>query len=265
MTDGNSKHSAAPAEIFDLSGQVALVTGGNGGFGRTIAKGLAAAGSSVVIADVRLDGADDVVSAVESCGQRGLALEMDVTDAGSVQVAVDAIASEFGRIDVLVNSHGVTNRMPFVDYAEAEWDRILDVNLKGTFLCCQSVGRLMLEQGRGAIVNLTSIGGLVGMSNTVAYCASKGGVVQLTRALGVEWASRGVRVNAIAPSAFDTPMARKSIDAEPEYQQRVIDRVPIGRIGDPEELIGAVLFLASGASSMVTGAVLPVDGGFTAQ
>ena len=260
-----TKRVAAPAEIFDLSGQVSLVTGGNGGFGRVIASGLAAAGSSVVIADVQLDGADDIVRSVESSGQRCLTLEMDVTDAESVQAAVDRVASEFGRIDVLVNSHGVTKRRPFIDYSEADWDHVLDINLKGTFLTCQSVGRVMLQQGRGAIVNLSSVGGLVGMTNTVAYCASKGGVVQLTRALGVEWAARGVRVNAIAPSAFDTPMARNAIEAEPAYQQRVIDRTPVGRLGDPEELIGAVLFLASGASAMMAGAVLPVDGGFTAQ
>jgi NAD(P)-dependent dehydrogenase (short-subunit alcohol dehydrogenase family) len=254
-----------PASLFDLQGQVALVTGGAGGLGRSIATGLAAAGATVAVADIAMTQADEVVAEITSRGQRGLALPLDVTEAASVQDVTDQLIHEFGHVDILVNSHGVTKRMPSVEFPEAEWDRIIAVNLKGTFLCCQVIGREMIKQGRGSIINLASIGGLVALPLSVAYCASKGGVVQLTRTLGVEWAPLGVRVNAIAPSTFNTPMVQRVLSAEPEYRERVVSKIPIGRIGEPDEIVGSVLFLASSASGMVTGEVLSVDGGYTAQ
>ena len=264
MTETHTQpHS--PANLFDLTGQVALVTGGAGGLGRPIAAGLAAAGATVVIADLRLDQADAVLAEIAATGQRGLALPLDVTSASSVQTVTDRVRTDFNRIDILVNSHGLTKRVPSVDFPEADWDRIMGVNLKGTFLCCQIVGRVMIQQGRGSIINLASIGGLVGLPTSVAYCASKGGVVQLTRTLGVEWAPLGVRVNAIAPSSFNTPMVRSVLDAEPAYRERVVSKIPIGRIAEPNEIVGSVIYLASAASSMVTGAILSVDGGYTAQ
>ncbi|MBI1876774.1 MAG: SDR family oxidoreductase [Chloroflexi bacterium] len=233
--------------------------------GRPIAGGLAAAGATVVVADVALDHAAEVVAEIESYSSRGLALPIDVTRAASVQAVTDQLVTEFGRIDILVNSHGLTKRIPSAEFPEEEWDRIIAVNLKGVFLCCQIVGRVMIQQQRGSIINLASIGGLVGLPMSVAYCASKGGVVQLTRTLGVEWAPLGVRVNAVAPSSFNTPMVRRVLDAEPEYRERVVSKIPIGRIAEPNEIVGSVLFLASAASGMVTGAVLSVDGGYTAQ
>jgi NAD(P)-dependent dehydrogenase (short-subunit alcohol dehydrogenase family) len=264
MTDSQTP-SAYPFTLFDLRDQVALVTGGTGGLGRPIAAGLAAAGATVIVADIVLDHAAEAVAEIESYGSRGLALPMDVTQAGSVQAVADRLIEEFGRIDILVNSHGLTKRIASAEFPEEEWDRIIAVNLKGVFLCCQIVGRVMIRQQRGSIINLASIGGLVALPMSVAYCASKGGVVQLTRTLGVEWAPLGVRVNAVAPSSFNTPMVRRVLDAEPEYRERVVSKIPIGRIAEPDEIVGAVLFLASAASGLVTGTVLSVDGGYTAQ
>jgi NAD(P)-dependent dehydrogenase (short-subunit alcohol dehydrogenase family) len=254
-----------PAEQFDMRERVALVTGGAGGLGRAFAEGLAACGAIVAIADIDGGGASEVAAAINQRGQQAVALHMDVTDAKSVREVVDRLGKEYGRIDVLVNSHGITKRMPAEDFPEAEWDRILAVNLTGTFLCCQSVGRAMLRRKKGSIINLASIGGLVALPMSVAYCASKGGVVQLTRTLGVEWAPQGVRVNAIAPCSVNTPLVQRVLDTEPEYRQRVLDKIPLGRIAGPAEMVGAVLFLASDASAMVTATILSVDGGYVAQ
>jgi NAD(P)-dependent dehydrogenase (short-subunit alcohol dehydrogenase family) len=189
----------------------------------------------------------------------------DVTRADEVAAAVDLALDEWRKLDILVNCAGITLRRAAVDFPDAEWDRILAINLKGTWLCCQAAGRVMIRQQRGRIINMASIGGLVGLQMSVAYCASKGGVVQLTRTLAVEWASHGVTVNAIAPCTFETPMVKAVIDSEPEYRQRVVDRIPVGRMGQPEEVIGAVIYLAAPSSSMVTGHILSVDGGYTAQ
>lgn len=257
--------SPSPINLFDLRGQVALVTGGVGGLGRPLAVGLAAAGATVAIADIALEHADAVLAEIAATGQKGLAFTLDVTNRAAVQTVTDELCAELGRIDILVNSHGVTKRLPAVEFPEDDWDRIIAVNLKGTFLCCQAVGRVMIAQGRGSIINFASIGGLVGLPTSVAYCASKGGVVQLTRTLGVEWAPLGVRVNAIAPSSFNTPMVQRVLDAEPAYRERVVSKIPSGRIAEPNEIVGTVIYLASAASSMVTGAILSVDGGYTAQ
>jgi 2-deoxy-D-gluconate 3-dehydrogenase len=248
---------------FDLGGRTVVVTGGGGGLGSAMARGVALAGAAVAVADADGSRATEVARAIEAAGGRALALVVDVTDADAVDRLVQEVTVRLGPIDGLVNAAGITRRGAAVDFPLAEWDRVLAVNLTGTFLCCQAVGRPMLARARGAIVNVASIAGRIGLPGTIAYIASKGGVVMLTRGLAVEWASGGVRVNAIAPSWFATDMG-SLIDREPAYRDRVMQRVPMGRMGRPEELVGATVFLLSDAASMVTGHILAVDGGVLA-
>jgi NAD(P)-dependent dehydrogenase (short-subunit alcohol dehydrogenase family) len=247
-----------------LAGRTILVTGGGGGLGSVMAKGLAVAGAAVAITDVDADRIAAVARDVEAAGGRVLAERLDVTDADAVERVMDAVTVRLGPIDGLVNLAGITRRGAAADFARAEWDHVLAVNLTGTFLCCQAAGRRMLARGRGSIVNVASIAGHIGLPGTIAYIAAKGGVVMLTRGLAVEWASRGVRVNALSPSWFATDMGNL-IDREPEYRDRVLRRIPLGRLGQPEELIGAAVFLLSDAASMVTGHILAVDGGVLAS
>lgn len=258
------KENMDAPDLFRLDGSTALVVGGGGGLGGAMARGLAGAGAAVAVADAAKDRAGRVADAIARAGGRALAVEVDVTSAASVERMIDGVERALGPVDVLVNSAGVTRRAPAADFAEEDWHRVIAVNLTGVFLACQAMGRRMLERGRGQIVNIASIAGEIGLAGTVAYAASKGGVVNLTRALAVEWAPRGVRVNAIAPSWFDTDMGGL-IRAEPGYAERAMRRVPMGRMGQPEELVGAVIYLASAASTMVTGHVLAVDGGTLAS
>jgi NAD(P)-dependent dehydrogenase (short-subunit alcohol dehydrogenase family) len=254
---------AAPG-AFGLAGRTVLVTGGGGGLGSVIVRGLAEAGAAVAVADLDGERASGVAGAVAAAGGRAVAERLDVTDAEAVERVMDRVSASLGPIDGLVNAAGITRRGAAADFPRADWDRILAVNLTGTFLCCQAAGRRMLARGRGAIVNVASIAGHIGLPGTIAYIAAKGGVVMLTRGLAVEWAPHGVRVNALAPSWFATDMGNL-IDREPEYRDRVLRRVPLGRLGRPEELIGATVFLLSDAASMVTGHVLAVDGGVLAS
>ena len=251
-------------DLFRLEASVAVVVGGGGGLGGAMARGLAEAGAAVAVADAAKDRAEAVAGAITAAGGRALALQADVTSAASVERMTEEVEQRLGPVDVLVNSAGITRRRPAVEFAEDDWQRVIAVNLTGVFLACQAVGRRMLERRRGRIVNIASIAGEIGLAGTIAYAASKGGVVMLTRALAVEWAAQGVRVNAIAPSWFDTDMGGL-IRREPDYAERAMRRVPMGRMGRPDELVGAVVYLASEASAMVTGHVLAVDGGTLAS
>jgi len=250
---------------FTLEGRTALITGAAGGLGAAIARGLARAGVRVALADLEEDRLFALREEIVGWGCPVLAQPTDVTASAAVAGAVAAVVQTWGRLDILVNCAGITVRQPATDFSEAEWDRIIAVNLKGTWLCCQAAGRVMIEQGSGRIINMASIGGLVGLPMSVAYCASKGGVIQITRTLAVEWAPYGVTVNAIAPCTFETPMVQKVLEAEAAYKDRVISRIPLGRMGRPEEVVGTVLYLAGPASAMMTGHVIALDGGYTAQ
>jgi NAD(P)-dependent dehydrogenase (short-subunit alcohol dehydrogenase family) len=249
--------------LFSLGGRTAIVTGAASGLGRAIAVGLAQAGAFVVVAD--LPGTVAAETVEEIGADRSVAVDVDVRQRQAVETLAEQVAAERGRIDVLVNSAGIGARGAADEYAPELWDEVIAINLTGTFNCCQLVGRRMLSAGSGSIVNIASIGGLVGYAGSLGYQASKGGVVQLTRTLAVEWAEHGVRVNAIAPCTFETPVVARQRAAEPELYPGMLARIPLGRFGEPAEIVGPALFLASSASSMVTGHVLTVDGGYTAQ
>jgi len=252
------------ADLFTLVGKTAIVTGAASGIGREIALGLADAGAFVVAADLQNDA---TLELAEEMGRgRCMPAVVDVASAAAVNAMVENVLSTRDGIDVLVNSAGIGGRGPAESYPEDLWDRILSVNLKGTFLCCQAVGRVMLAAGSGSIVNLASIAGLVGIRGSApAYQASKGGVVQLTRALAVEWSGRGVRVNAIAPAHVETQLTRRLWEDDPELRSFFLSRTPMGDLGQAVDIVGPAIFLACPASRLVTGQILAVDGGFTAQ
>jgi NAD(P)-dependent dehydrogenase (short-subunit alcohol dehydrogenase family) len=239
---------------FDLEGQTALVTGASRGIGHDLALALAHAGATT-LAGVRPgspppDGVD--------------AVELDLHDVASVRAGVTAAIERLGRLDVLVNNAGVGTNHDALEATEDEWDEVLGVNLKGLFFACQAAGGHMVERGYGRIVNMSSQAGSVGLRRHAAYCASKGGVDQVTRVLALEWAPHGVTVNAVAPTFIRTPGTAERLD-QPEFLADVLSRIPAGRVGTPMDVAGAVVFLASPAAALVNGAVLAVDGGWTAQ
>jgi NAD(P)-dependent dehydrogenase (short-subunit alcohol dehydrogenase family) len=250
--------------LFDLTGRAAIVTGAGSGLGRAMALGLAQYGADVVVPDLNLDAARSVASEIESLGHRSLPLRVDVTNADQVNDMVSRALAAFGKIDILVNNAGVNLWKLGLFVEEDEWDRVVDTNLKGVFLCAQAVGRVMRDRRYGKIINLASIMGIVGLRYCSPYVAAKGGVVTLTKALALEWARYNVNVNAIAPGFARTPMTQSAIDDEAYYRELTRD-TPMGRFAEPEEMVGACLFLASDASSFITGVTIPVDGGYTAR
>lgn len=257
-------------DLFDLTGRVAIVTGAGMGLGEAMAKGLAQFGAAVVCADVNGEAAQGVARSIQETGGDALAIRCDVSQAADIAELVTQSLATFQRIDVLVNNAGTSIHIPAEDMPLEEWDRIIGVNVRGLFLCCQAVGRVMLEQGSGSIINISSIGGEVALGRgNAAFCASKGAVGNLTRELAIEWGPRGIRVNAIAPCQFRSPGLEKVL-SEPIFDPDKLmatwlANIPLGRIGEPGELVGPVVFLASDASCMVTGHVLAVDGGYLAR
>jgi NAD(P)-dependent dehydrogenase (short-subunit alcohol dehydrogenase family) len=256
--------------LFDLSAKTALITGAGAGFGQSISIAFAEHGCDVAAADLDATTAQYTACEVAKLGRKSLALQVDVGDPDSIREMVAKAEEHFGRIDILVNSAGIPQHDPAETTPLETWDRVLDVNLRGTFLCCQAVGRVMLKHQRGVIINFSSIAGVVGVGRGAnAYCASKGGVNTLTMQLALEWASRGIRVNALAPCQFRTK-GLEEVMQDPQFDAKALmqtwtSHIPLGRIGEQDEIVGPAIFLASDASSMVTGVILPVDGGYLAQ
>jgi len=250
-------------ELFDLKEKIAIVTGGNRGIGFAVASGLAKAGAAVVIANRNADAGQKAADVIRNNGSRATAIPTDVSSKSSVQGLVDAVLQEFSRIDILVNSAGVIDRGPVEDFSEKQYDYIMDINLKGLFFCCQLVGKQMIKQGRGKIINISSNVSEVIQAGRVVYAASKAGVSHLTRGLALEWARHHINVNAIGPGPTITELNRKYFEDNPADLQERIDSIPMARVGDPQDLVGAAIFLASEASNYVTGQTLLVDGGST--
>ena len=246
-----------------LLDKLAIVTGGGSGIGRGIAEAYAAEGADIVVADVNLAGAQETIATVHSLGRRGVAIRTDVADPAQVLALVDATRETFGKIDILVNVAGVMNAYPLLETTVEQWDQTLDVNLKGTFLCLQAVARVMVAQGHGTIINTTSILGRNARPKRAAYCASKAGIILLTQTAALELGPLGIRVNAIAPGSIMTPLVR-SAPITPEALARKIASIPLKRQGDPADLTGPAIFLASDESRYVTGDIMTVDGGMTA-
>jgi NAD(P)-dependent dehydrogenase (short-subunit alcohol dehydrogenase family) len=253
--------------LFDLSGKVAVVTGSGRGLGKAMACGLAEAGATVVTCSRTIEEAEQTAAEITQSGGTAAATRCDTSKRQSCRELVDFAVSRFGRLDVLVNNAGIDIIKPAETFSEEEWDRVIGINLKGYFHCSQFAGQQMMEQGSGgSIINNSSIASAVGIAGLTPYGAAKGGINQITRVMAIEWAPKNIRVNAIAPGYFQNVM-RGAVEehARPETEQRILTFTPMHRRGRPEELVGPVVFLASDASSYVTGAVLFVDGGYTAM
>jgi len=251
------------ADLFDLTGKVAVVTGGVGGIGSALTLGLAKAGADVVVADLKLDAFKELEKKIGALGRKSLAVSVDVTDEKSVADMVKKALEVFPTIDILVNAHGIAIRHPAETFPIDEWQKVMDVNTRGTFLTCQAVGRVMIKQKSGKIVNMSSVRGRYGLPvDYAAYCPSKGAVDTLTRTLACEWAKHNVLVNAVGPTIVETDLTRTAL-ADPTYAARMKARIPLGRWAMPEDIVGPVLFLAAPASDFVTGQIVYIDGGVT--
>ncbi|KOF10280.1 3-ketoacyl-ACP reductase [Planococcus glaciei] len=246
-------------KLFDLSGRVAVVTGGNRGLGKEIALGLASAGANVVVIARKIE--EEVLSDLEKHGVKAMGIDFDVLNFHQYDELLEQITEEMGKVDILVNNAGVQKRHNAVDFPKEDWDFVMDVNSSATFYLCQTFGKHMLENGYGKIVNLASLLSFQGGFRVPAYAASKGAVMQYTKALSNEWAQKGVNVNAVAPGYMNTEMNTALIEDEVRSRQ-ILERIPAGRWGMGTDMQGAIIFLASAASDYVHGITIPVDGGW---
>lgn len=245
-----------------FTGQIVLVTGASRGIGAGIARELARAGADVAITARNVQRLEPLTQEIAAFGRRCLALALDVTDVVTLEPAIAWVEEELGPIDLLVNNAGVNIPRPAVEITEAQWDSVLDTNLKGVFFCAQAVGKHMISRGHGVIVNVASAAGLIPAEERAAYCSSKAGVVMLTKELALEWAQFGVRVNAVAPTFVETELAAQTLN-RPGMRELWNSRIPLGRIATVEDVAAAVRYLTSPAAGFLTGVTLPVDGGLT--
>ena len=252
-------------DMFKLNGKIAIVTGGAGGIGEALAMGLSIHGATVIVSSRNQASIAKVAEQITATsGNQAMAIASDVTDEGSVQKMVDAVVQKYGRIDILVNAMGMNIKRDAFEYPMQDWDKIFEVNVKGTMIACKIVGKVMRDQKGGAIVNLSSVRGIRGYTGgNTGYCATKGAVELITKALALEWAPHHIRVNALGPALVITP-GTKHIAENPELAKKYAAAVPLGRIGMPEDMAGAVIFLCSDAAGFVTGQTIYVDGGLTA-
>lgn len=252
-------------DIFKLDGKIAVVTGGAGGIGEALALGLGYHGATVVVSSRNKDAITKVAKKIqEETGSEAIAIASDVTSDESMQSLADQVVEKYGRIDILVNAMGMNIKHPAYDYSMEDWDKLFNVNVKGTMLACKTVGKIMRNQKGGAIVNLSSVRGIRGYTGgNTGYCATKGAVELITKALALEWAPDGIRVNALGPALVITP-GTKHIADNPALAAKYASAVPMGRIGLPEDMVGAVVYLCSDAASFVSGQTIYVDGGLTA-
>jgi 2-dehydro-3-deoxy-D-gluconate 5-dehydrogenase len=249
--------------MFDLTGRVAVITGGNTGIGFGIAAGFAQAGAAVVVAGRRAEKNAEAVAALERGGAKALAVTVDVRDEQACRDLMERAAGQFGRLDILVNNAGMAIRKQPEDYSVAEWHEVVDVNLTSAFVCSQAAYPHMVKSGGGKIVSIGSMLSIFGASFAVAYGASKGGIVQMTKGLAVAWAKDNIQANAILPGWIDTDLTRSARQQVAGLNERVLARTPAARWGTPEDLAGLAVFLASPASDFITGAAIPVDGGYS--
>jgi NAD(P)-dependent dehydrogenase (short-subunit alcohol dehydrogenase family) len=251
-------------QIFDLAGRVAIVTGGSVGLGRQMAEGLAEMGADLVLCARKKERCVKTAEELQQLGVQVLAMVCDVKDQASIGEVVDATVSKFGRIDILINNAGTSWGAPVEDMTLAQWNKVVETNMTGTFLFSQAAGKVMIAQRRGKIINIASIAGLRGSPpelSAIGYTSSKGGIIAFTRDLACKWGMHGIRVNAIAPGWFPSDMSQKVIE---RYQEKLLASIPLGRFGGSQDLKGAAIFLASDASDFVTGHILVVDGGQSA-
>ena len=248
---------------FDLTGRVAVVTGGNGGIGLGMARGMAAAGAAIVVAGRNQEKSRRAVAELSAIGAKAIAIEVDVTDEAAVGALVSETVRQLGRLDVLVNNAGINIRKPAHELTIGEWRQVLDTNLTSAFMASHAAHPVMLKQGGGKIINIGSMMSIFGASFAPAYAASKGGIVQLTRSMATAWAPHHIQVNAVLPGWIDTELTTNARREVPGLHERVLSRIPEGRWGDGNDMAGVAVFLASRASDYVTGTAIPVDGGYS--